>query len=68
MKQFVLFDHILSENICLFCFCVLFSNMYPILNLPPKIGLTHEISIVVVGVFKFCLRKYFYLSLLNLNY
>ena len=21
-------DHILSETICLFCFCVLFSNMY----------------------------------------
>ena len=28
-KYFVLNDHILSETICLFCFCVLFSNMYP---------------------------------------
>ena len=26
-KYFVLTDHILSETICLFCFCVLFSNM-----------------------------------------
>ena len=28
-KCFVLIDYILSETICLFCFCVLFSNMYP---------------------------------------
>ena len=28
-KYFVLIDHILSEIICLFCFCVLFSNIYP---------------------------------------
>ena len=28
-KYFVLFDCIFSEIICLFCFCVLFSNMYP---------------------------------------
>ena len=28
-KYFVLNDHILSETMCLFCFCVLFSNMYP---------------------------------------
>ena len=28
-KYFVLIDHILSETICLFYFCVLFSNMYP---------------------------------------
>ena len=28
-KYFVLNDHILSETICLLCFCVLFSNMYP---------------------------------------
>ena len=28
-KYFVLNDHILSETICLFCFCILFSNMYP---------------------------------------
>ena len=28
-NYFVLIDHILSKNICLFCFCVLFSKMYP---------------------------------------
>ena len=28
-KYFVLIDHILSETICLFCFCILFSNMHP---------------------------------------
>ena len=28
-KYFVLIDYMLSETICLFCFCVLFSNMYP---------------------------------------
>ena len=27
-NYFVLIDHILSETICLFCFCVLFSNKY----------------------------------------
>ena len=29
MKVFVLIDNILSETICIFCFCVLFSNIYP---------------------------------------
>ena len=28
-KYFDLVGHILSETICLFCFCVLFSNWYP---------------------------------------
>ena len=28
-KHFVLTYHIVSEIICLFCFCVLFSNIYP---------------------------------------
>ena len=28
-KYFVLIDYILSEIICLFCLCVLFSNTYP---------------------------------------
>ena len=27
-KYFALIDHILSENICLFCFCILVSNIY----------------------------------------
>ena len=29
MKMFYLINHILSETICPFCFCVLVSNMYP---------------------------------------
>ena len=46
-KYFVLNDHILSETICLFCFCVLFSNMYPKIKfLWPKIVLTNAISTV----------------------
>ena len=32
----VLIDHILSETICLFCFCVLFSNMYSRINFIAK--------------------------------
>ena len=36
-KYFVLNDHILSETICLFCFCVLFSNMYPKIKFMTKI-------------------------------
>ena len=35
-KCFVLIDHILSETICLFCFCVLFSNIYPKIRLTTK--------------------------------
>ena len=50
-NYFVLIDHILSEIICLFCFCVLFSNMYPKLNLSPKIGLSCAISIVKLFCF-----------------
>ena len=39
-----------------------------ILNLRPKIGLTYAISIVKWYFLYFCLSKYFYFSLLNLNY
>ena len=35
-KYFVLIDHILSETICLFCFCVLFSNIYPKIKFTAK--------------------------------
>ena len=34
-KYFILLDHILSETICLFCFCVLFSNIYTIIKFNP---------------------------------
>ena len=52
-KQNVLIDHILSETICLFCFCVLFSTIYPKIKLKKKkkkkkkkTGITYTISIV----------------------
>ena len=67
-RYFVLTDHILSETICLFGFCVLFSNMYPKIKFTAKnwSDLCNSYSKVIF--FNFCLRKYFYFSLLNLNY
>ena len=35
-KYFVLVDHILSETICLLCFCVLFSNIYTKIKVTAK--------------------------------
>ena len=35
-KYFVPIDHILSETIYLFCFCVLFSNIYPKIKFTAK--------------------------------
>ena len=35
-KYFVLIDHILSETICLLCFCVLFSNIYTKIKVTAK--------------------------------
>ena len=43
-------------------------QIFLILNLRPKIGLTYAISIVKWYFLYFCLSKYFYFSLLNLNY
>ena len=45
MKYFVLVDHILSEAICLICFCVLFSNIYPKIKFTGKQGQIYAISI-----------------------
>ena len=66
-KYFVLIDHILSENICLFCFCVLFSNIYTKMNLRPKVGLTYAISVVKWFFGIFVLENMFYFSLLTFN-
>ena len=45
-KYFFLIDHILSETICLFCFCVC-SHVFTLkLNLRQEIGLTYAISTV----------------------
>ena len=46
-KYFVLIDHILSETICLFCFCVLFSwqkfvNLLLLCKAPSKIRLSER--------------------------
>ena len=58
-KYFVLIGHILSETICLFCFCVLFSNMYPKIKFIAKnwsdLGNFYSTMIFL----NFCLRKYF---------
>ena len=58
-KYFVLVDHILSETICLLCFCVLFSNIYTKIKVTAKSwsGLCYFYSNVIF--WNFCLRKYF---------
>ena len=61
LYYFVLIDHILSETICLFCFCVLFSNIYSkikftVINWS---DLCHSYG--KVFFWNFCLRKYFLL-------
>ena len=60
-RYFVLTDHILLETICLFCFCVLFSNKYPKIKFMAKnwSDLCNFYSKVIF--FNFCLRKYFLL-------
>ena len=60
-KHFVLIDYILSETICLFCFCVLFSNMYPKIKFIAKnwSDLCNFFSKVIF--WNFCLNKYFLL-------
>ena len=62
-KYFVLIDHILSETICLFCFCVLFSNMYPNINFRAKnwSDLCNLYNKVIFFFFNFCLRDFFFL-------
>ena len=62
-KYFVLIDHILSDTICHFCFCVLFPKRYQKIKLTAKkIALTYAISIVFILLFlNLCLRKYFLL-------
>ena len=60
-KYFVLIEYILSETICLFCFCVLLSNMYPKIKFIAKhwSDLCNFYSKVIF--WKFCLSKYFLL-------
>ena len=58
-KSFVLIDHIMSETICLFCFCVLFSNIYTKIKFTAKswFDLCNFYSKVIF--MNFCLRKCF---------
>ena len=66
-KYFVLIDYIVSETICLFCFCVLFSNMYPKIKFIAKTW--SDLCNLVKWFFGiFVLVNIFYFSLLNLNY
>ena len=67
-KYFVLTDHILSKTICLFCFCVFFSNSYPKIKFTAKnwSDLCNFYSKVIFWIF--CLWRYFHFSLLDLNY
>ena len=55
----LLIDHILSETICLSCFCALFSNIYHKIRITAKIGLTYAFSIVNVIFGKFLLENVF---------
>ena len=60
-KYFVLIDHILSETICLSCFCVLFSNIYPQIKFMTK-NWSDLCNFYSKAIFQnFCLRKYFLL-------
>ena len=52
-KYSVLIDHILSESICLFCFCVLFSKVYSKIKITIKIGLTYDIFIIKLFFYLF---------------
>ena len=53
-------DHILSETICLFCFCILFSNMYPKIKFTSKNWSDLCNSYIKVIFLNFRPRKYFY--------
>ena len=60
-KYFVLIDHILSETICLFCFCVLFSNVYPKIKFTAKnwsVLCSFDSKVIFLN---FCQRKQFLL-------
>ena len=60
-KYFDLLDHILSETICLFCFCIFFSNIYHKIKCMAKIWSDLCNFHSEVTFWNFCLRKYFLL-------
>ena len=58
----------LSDTVCRFCFCLLFSNMYSKIKFTAKNWYDRcNFYSKVNFFFNFCLRKYFCFSLLNLN-
>ena len=67
-KCFVPIYHILSETICLSCFCILFSNIYPKIKFMAKnwSDLCNFCSKVIFLIFVY--ENIFYFSFLNLNY
>ena len=68
-KYFVLIDHILSETICLFWFCVLFSNTYPKIKFIAENWSDICNFYRTMIVFEFLSKKIFFnFLLLNLNY
>ena len=63
-KHCVLNDHIISETICVFCFCVLFSNIYPKIKFTAQ-NWSYLYNFILKALFLFfyfCLIKYFLLS------
>ena len=58
-KYFVLVDHILSETICILCYCVLFSNIYTKIKVTVK-SWSDLCNFYKVIFLNFCLRKYFF--------
>ena len=61
LKYFLLIDNILSETICLFYFCVLFSNIYlKIKFIAKNIGLACAISIVKI-IFGYFIKENIFL-------
>ena len=60
-KYYDLIDHILSETICILCFCVLFSNVDHRINFMAKTcsDLCNTFSKMIA--WNFCLINYFYI-------
>ena len=63
-KCFVLIDQIVSETICLFYFCDLFSNIYPYIKFSIKFVLTYAVSIVMYFLFFFFFFSFFFFKFL----
>ena len=68
MKMFCSDDHILSKTVCLFCFCVLLSNMYLKIKFFAEnwSDLCNFYSQVIF--LDFMSKKIFYFSLQSLNH